>query len=279
MEAAAYTPDPDRLQLIADTLRKWSPELLQSGLATCAEMEERVVFLEQQRAALVPTDTERCTTVWGGKGFRYKMKHLVRACLMAKDLHRDGHLGKIVRKALEVALPPSVAAYHFSQIEKTTPSHATLSRSRLVLDMGFMIYMQRHVKLQGAIIYGKTDSSPQLGRDWQLTELKYMTPNDLMAVSGAFDRLCDTKDNDEPTLDIREQRQLDGHILVAKVHQHNCPPTSLGSKRAAQLHKLHCFIHALALDVGVARSVLAATFDGMISQTTDQGVESPRINA
>eukprot|EP00969_Alexandrium_andersonii_P247391 10932127-Alexandrium_andersonii.AAC.1 len=100
-----------------------------------------------------PVGNDASTTAWGGRGFKYKMKHLVKACLLSHDLHKDSDLRHVIKKALGFSLPAGLAEFHIQQLEQQqlTPSKSTLSKARLVMDMGFMLHKQLHTDFENRL--------------------------------------------------------------------------------------------------------------------------------
>jgi hypothetical protein len=114
------------------------------------------------------------------QGRPYKVLHLLNACLLSSVLRRNSELQYAIEKALELSLPhgtASVAIEHLQRICHTSqsvqPSPATISRSNLMLDVGFMLWWREKMmpKLissdikQSTPIYLLADSSPQGGKN------------------------------------------------------------------------------------------------------------------
>ena len=96
-------------------------------------------------------------------------------------LNSDGELAHALKLAACLLLPEKLAG---AWIERLTaddrlylPSKAIISQRRAALDMGFALLQQSKVQaslLKGVFIYALTDSSPQGGRDYEVTVLDFV---------------------------------------------------------------------------------------------------------
>ena len=114
-------------------------------------------------------------------GFAFSIGFLVEAMLCAMALNSDGELAHALKLAACLLLPEKLAG---AWIERLTaddrlylPSKAIISQRRAALDMGFALLQQSKVQaslLKGVFIYALTDSSPQGGRDYEVTVLDFV---------------------------------------------------------------------------------------------------------
>lgn len=130
-------------------------------------------------------------------------------------------------------------------------------------------------------VYASIDSSPQFGADWMISECRIV--RDPVAVLKLSWALQDMLPDDMSKQSLRTwSRMLDASDvaflrstslqLVEAVQKHVLCPTVVGGRAASVAHKLHCFLHALKMDMGNWHDVgqLLSELDTM---TTDQGTE------
>ena len=149
------------------------------------------------------------------------------------------------------------------------PSQATLSRARLMVDCGYMMWCRKRVRRPFlAVPFLLCDSSPQAARDWVLTECRLLTKDGAIKVFRAVQLLFETKDQPDPTVD----RAALFAIVDEGCARHMYPPGAVGSRRASLLHKLHVVLHVMRLELGSWAAVKAWASE-VFSFTTDAGVE------
>ena len=197
---------------------------------------------------------------------------------------------------------------------KYIPSKAIISQRRAALDMGYTCLQQAWVKeqlQQGAFFYALTDSSPQGGRDYEVTVLDVVLPQDavelLRYVRSAQEPLSSRNKtllfvsrlehlrvtpisggqvailfyfcySPSPLsalrcegLPIGSERTIP--LMCSKIVQMIPPPATLGGRSANASHRLSAFLHSLHLVSGDF-DVLRQLLGRLISITTDLGVES-----
>ena len=81
--------------------------------------------------------------------------------------------------SLYLMMPKEMADGLVDQLAKQPmPDKSTISRFQLALDVGFMMLMRdfhKELIAGGGVVYILSDSSPQGGNDWQLSE-QYTVP-------------------------------------------------------------------------------------------------------
>ena len=223
-------------------------------------------------------------------------------------LRDSGDLEKQLRRAVQMLLPEQsqemTEAIDAGMLR--VPSASCVSRSRLAVDVGFMFFMRRLVSeaSQQAVRCLLTDSSPQRGFDWLLSESHTLAPADFASWCRVIWELSSTRKRAEKILLLLETRaqghdfeqlQSDLKILencreslqleldssqpavprpshpVVDIHIH--PPSALGSRRSQLIHKIHALLHVLQLDVGNWHAV-AAYLASVRGVCADFGVES-----
>ena len=197
---------------------------------------------------------------------------------------------KLLLKRSFAFLPPSIAEEAMEAVDlMKPPSPSTLSRYQMVIDATFCRrWHARWLKLfsdgsEGKLfaIYATTDSSPQMGQDWEILEARIVS--DPTATWRLMQRLQAflPADRSKASLlqwsgsltkeELNELQTLSSQ-LSSQVTTHVFTPTCLGSRHSSLAHKFHCMLHALKLDVGnwaAVRQWLA----NVEALTTDQGTE------
>ena len=121
----------------------------------------------------------------GAPSFAFRVGHLVEVMLCSMFLKSDQSLGQALMTAASLLLPRALADAWIQKLSDDPdlymPSPAILSQRRAALDMGFALFQQAQIKqaLQsGAFLYAMTDSSPQGGRDYEITVLDMILASD-----------------------------------------------------------------------------------------------------
>ena len=240
----------------------------------------------------------------------YSVKTIVTAVQSCTLLRDSGDLQRQLRHAVQFLMPEQseevLQAIDAGMLH--VPSASCVSRSRLAVDVGFMLFMRKlnSEASDQAVRCLLTDSSPQRGFDWLLTETHTLGPADFEVwtrvtwefartrrqaeqVVKALESVSPGHDVEQLQSDLADlkqkrvtlQKMLDtcqpavtrssqSHPVV-DVHIH--PPSALGSQRASLVHKIHALLHVLQLDIGAwpAVSQYLASIRGVC---TDFGVEA-----
>ena len=111
--------------------------------------------------------------------------------LMSDCLRQTGQLKKVIVKSIELVVPPvlvNVFRHALTSSALAIPNKGTLSRWRLLLDGGFMLWHRAKNKSGSFLRWMMTDSSTQHGRSFQLTSiLSLNVQSALRALSDAND--------------------------------------------------------------------------------------------
>jgi hypothetical protein len=108
--------------------------------------------------------------------YGYKSAFLIQAFMHTMMLSRRASLRSSIEDTLNMVFGTDLASVFVKQLSEKSafPSASVISRFQLSLDVGYMLYMRdefmKVVQTDG-VIYMLSDSSPQGGRDWQLTEI------------------------------------------------------------------------------------------------------------
>lgn len=192
-------------------------------------------------------------------------------CLrLAGFLRGAGTMREVLERALDVLLPKHVAsvirdAYRDTRI----PHESVLSRFRIVLDCGMMMWMRKvNAELHNAATRGGprvcrcllSDSSPQGLENWQISETYLVA--DAVKVAGIVDelvalskRLVDDPGDDRAVApgeaeaeghdDVKDKYAALTQALAAGMQHHILPPTGLGFRKSNLAHKLNAVLHSI----------------------------------
>ena len=163
------------------------------------EWQDFLAGLRHQHAESILLASRRHFYVARGEpSFAFRVGHLVEVMLCCMFLKSDKSLGQALVTAACLLLPQALAEAWIQKLSQDPdlylPSAAILSQRRAALDMGFALFQQVQIKealQQGAFLYAMTDSSPQGGRDYEITVLDMILARDacdLMFQSHAWRR-------------------------------------------------------------------------------------------
>ncbi|CAK9029029.1 Uncharacterized protein (Fragment) [Durusdinium trenchii] len=192
----------------------------------------------QHRAAVTSLDGQV------RRKLKYKVIWLLQVLLLADCLWNSAKLKAVVSKAIELVVPPLFIKVFREALRDSAllvPHKGTLSRWRLLLDGGFMLWCREKNKAGQYLRWMMTDSSTQHGRSFQLT-----TMLSLKAASAQRALLC-----------AHEQIYL----------------WYLGGTGGTLPQKFHAVLHSLFLEAGSSESDLARYCSEICSCTTDLGTE------
>ena len=177
---------------VADLLRQWSPSILAAAededdaVGRRLQLEQAITWLSaaeevSDRRELIASRLQmRVFGDWNtelGHFASYQSAFLLECLVMSFALRDAGTLETSFKQAVRL-LPPvwSSSLGNLMRDGQCMPSAATLSRARLYVDVGYMLFRQNyhegliHEEFPPAL-YGLIDSSPQGGRNWELFEL------------------------------------------------------------------------------------------------------------
>ena len=166
--------------------------------------------------------------------------------------------------------------------EFITPSPSQIGRWRLLLDAAFMITTRAERRRdwqaqQRCVRWIMIDSSPQGGRDYELIVMCKAYVGELRHLMGLLDimyNMCmerptaDTEDEEDEFF-MSEQQRLQSEIQQLLVIERP-PPVVLGSGRTSLPDKFAATMHALFLETGSAKDLLALTSE-IVTCTSDLG--------
>ena len=181
----------------------------------------------------------------------YKTGFLLECLVLSFGLRSASTLPVTVKHAIRVLPPVWVASLtKLMQGDRTLPSAATLSRARLYVDVGYMVYLQQvHAGMLDAteppVLFGLVDSSPQGGRNWELFEMYGVLGSNL---NRCAELAREMKGHIVHGADDCEEHERARAGVTEMIFHHVFPPTALGTRRTTLAMKLHAVAHALRLE-------------------------------
>ena len=141
--------------------------------------------MRYQHAESLLLGSRRHAYVAGKPSFAFRVGHLVEAMLCSMSLSHDDDLSQALQLAACLLLPDKLAKEWVRRLHADSrlylPSKAIISQRRAALDMGYALLQQSRIKERmaaGAFFYALTDSSPQGGRDYEVTVLDIISAED-----------------------------------------------------------------------------------------------------
>lgn len=213
--AAAGPPSlqPSHLVQLALDLRKFSPAILSifqgwEHEAQRAKLESTVEWLDSMVHVLSEGVGQHLHEKARGRAsWRYTTKALLQALFLSSKLRDASSLKSVILSAMQLVLPDLTGAVQEELAAAPLPNKSTLSRARLICDVGYMLWHRRWLTsrirgltplrpaaagpdLAGAspealgltldAVFVMADASPLGGREWLLTE-STCVPNDQLA--------------------------------------------------------------------------------------------------
>jgi hypothetical protein len=198
-----------------------------------------------------------------GLHFRSKSKNkrpyaeLIEFILLSTHLKDASELRMILRDASKLILPPSTHSLVESMLAtKRVPDKAEISRTKLYMDVGLMLYM----RLQNSLPrppYCRSlawDSSPQGGRDYELAVVRSIMTTNLVPIFEAMYVLFHHWD-DKPWLlgpeEVERKRQEEEVIMKGirrDIETHALPATGVGFGASGFASKVKSLMHACRLE-------------------------------
>ena len=256
-------------QEIADSLRSWAPHLLEQH--DTENLRRHVQILQRHADMLLYPGGEMRHRQWA-----YPMICLINSIFMISTMRsQSGHsLKQACLQACKVLFSndwASIWAEHFGNKELCVPTSTTLSRHKLTLHAGLMLFLRQiNTAMADVTRYVTLDSSPQGGRDWLNTASLTMTKVDIAKTFRIMLELIPlAREASEGTID-REAELV--QELTTMIRIRRGVPVCLGSGRTSVHHKMHATAHALRLE-HVEWSGVATSLNTTLAFTTDFGVE------
>ena len=174
--------DEHLFQKLGDELRKVvaaSPEHLQS-------LEKWIVFAQEE---------EDRNMVGNRKVDLHAAADFIEQVLLSDSLRNDSSLRPVLESAARILLSKRLAQSVIASLQaKRILKKSEISRSRFILDAALMImWRQLHKAAMesagGCVWYFMTDSSPQFGRDYQVTRVRRILRCDLGRLLAASEEL------------------------------------------------------------------------------------------
>ena len=185
-QAPEQLMDPGRMHALVRDMRRWCDGLddpndvtmMQSYILWLTKTAESLDCLAQHGHVLTRLKN---SAEWKGRSVEglvgkhgFKTVHLIEVIMHCSLLKNKSQVAESLKSALRILLPPDLSASLLREADKLPiPSDYVLSRFQLALDTGYMMWMRdrfRHIVETHGVIFSLSDSSPQGGRDWLLSE-------------------------------------------------------------------------------------------------------------
>ena len=162
-------------------------------------------------------------------------------------MKNNDRLSEVVERSLAAVYGPDVAinfSRNVAQKHLQIPSVATLSRSRLMLDVLLCLHRQREwIDPAAAFIYLSMDSSPQNGLDYLMC-LQDSVPRQ------AARQLMQLLDSEGEQEDDDEGAALESFLRSDFLHTTVLPLGIIASGNSGVAAKFECLFHSLKLEFG-----------------------------
>ena len=213
---------------------------------------------------------------------RLSPMQLVEFVLLAAKLHDSKDLLSVAQDAIRIVLPP-VFAKHFEELLKCmpVPDKSTLSRARLFLESAFMLYhrVRNFPPREGYIRSLAWDSSPQFGRDYQLSSMRSIKKSSRRFLFLTMDQLYNFW-NDRPwqlsAEATRERMKQEEEIMsgvAAHIDHHVLPAVNIGYGASGFAFKLASQAHSMRLEHFTHHSLEVMVHE-ITTNMNDWGTES-----
>ena len=118
---------------------------------------------------------------------------IVDMIMLADKLRDAGGLAEVMQRVLRVVFPPDLSEMATAFLARVKKLHKSqISRAHLTLDVAFMLYKRvENLLCPSKVRYLMWDSSPQFGRDYQMSLAQEIRKEDLPLVLRGFRTLMD----------------------------------------------------------------------------------------
>ena len=292
--------DRDMLLSVADSLRLQlqvgiaadTPEVSRLTEDQQLALQRQIVWMEGFYRASSKEQVAQSRLQRSSKGFQgiwdndmgcrvtYKPCFLLQCVVLSFDLRSSDALPDVIKAAVNT-LPEVWKQTLVSMMAGTkTPSPSTLSRARLSVDVGFMLWMRKqHAQLlqdAGITFFMKVDSTPLGGNNWEVVEYQVIKGDKVLRageIAAALPGLGAQCANQQVSLqDVKDFSSLTDDLSKLISH-HVLPLGALGTRLASIAHIVHSIPFRLRLECfewGDVVNMVLNTF----SLTADQGTES-----
>ena len=205
--------------------------------------------------------------------------------MLADKLRDAGNLAEVIQRVLRVVFPPDLNEMVASFTARVKKLHKSqISRAHLTLDVAFMLHKRvENLQCPSKVRYLMWDSSPQFGRDYQMSLVQEIRKEDLPLVLRGFRTLMDAGgaaagagalqaaellENEEAFANMKASMDM----LHEKVTVHALPAVLIGFGAASFSHKLWALLHSIRLETFTERE-MCDWARSVLTVASDYGVE------
>ena len=213
---------------------------------------------------------------------KHKIATIIKAMMLADTLKSRSLLGEAILRSIDIVMPADVCQQLRDLMEQgctKVVGAATLVRSQLLLDVGYMLWWRKYYaalkEAGGLTVVASTDASQTADREWLVTEVHMVRNSDLKDLADSVDELWQMRqasydEEDEKTF---ADMQLMNQRIIRVSSSHLMPPMVLGAKLTDMVHKIFRILWKFYLDTG-SWAMVNWLFTQIIAWTTDWGTES-----
>ena len=257
-------------QNLSDELRGWATSILAQHEGDAADVERLLTTFVSwlDRCAVTLTGDTWQDFGWeatgnggyvnnaGQKG-RFRAEFLI-SCLVftfnLKSTSAGAPLKRIMRRCFRCTPPELRDGLDRMLAAAELPSPATLVRARFWADVAFMRSMaatHQRIIQGGGILFGLTDSSPQGGRNWLLSEYTFLKPKCFTMAAEAVETMWALEAQwREGEVDVEFEWGMRAcrQDISDAFGRHILPPVGLGAMHTDGLHKGHAWLQQHRLE-------------------------------
>ena len=214
----------------------------------------------------------------GTHNVRYGMAHLMNCFLMADALRSDADLKRAFQLSIDAIIPQSLRG-SFVQLlneQEIIPSKNCISRTRLVIDVAYMLLQRERYDAGEWIHILMADSSVQMNRHFMLVLVLSIASEKLVEIYRAAKELAQLRRTNDYMFDesatLRREKELMVTIQAA-LRLRRCPPITMAPGRGTLGDKFHAVAHALHLIASATNTGFAAFIKDVVINGADLGTE------
>ena len=202
-KACYYSPNEQlsvaKMAALANDLRAWAPCILDEDDSNALSLDKYVRMIDTWHSE-VSQEEDNIQISWYGqpqRNIRYGSTALLSYVMCARGLKQKDSVKEQLKTMLQL-LPESVASQAVAFLQSSSHSLPVWDyRLHFITDASLMVYRRRYLFNTSMVIFALTDSSPQVGHDWQITKVKCIHESNLDSMFQTVKALASGKGYDE----------------------------------------------------------------------------------